>query len=41
MLRRWLRNPLLWSPVAAFAAQLILAGIVGAVTGGGDFPARR
>jgi hypothetical protein len=41
MLRRWLRTPLLWSPVAALAAQLILAGIVGAVTGGGDFPARR
>ena len=41
MLRHWLRNPLLWSPIAALAAQLILTGIVGAVTGGGDFPAYR
>jgi hypothetical protein len=41
MLRRILRNPLLWSPIAALAAQLTLAGIVAAVTGGGDFPARR
>jgi hypothetical protein len=41
MLGRWLRNPLLWSPVAALAAQFIVTGIVAAVTGGGDFPARR
>ncbi len=41
MTRRWLRNPLLWSPIAALVAQLILAGVVAAVTGGGDFPARR
>lgn len=38
MLRRWLRNPLFWFPVAALIAQLILAGVVVAVTGGGDFP---
>ncbi|MBA2634705.1 MAG: hypothetical protein H0U86_17205 [Chloroflexi bacterium] len=41
MLRRWLRNPLLWSPIAALVAQHVLAGVVAAVTGGGDFPARR
>ena len=41
MVPRWLRNPLLWSPFAALAAQLILAGVVAAVTGGGDFPIRR
>ena len=35
---RWLRNPLIWSPIAALMAQLLLAGIAGAVTGGGDFP---
>lgn len=37
MVRR-LRSPLLWSPVAALLAQLLLAGVVGACTGGGDFP---
>jgi hypothetical protein len=41
MLRRWLRNPLLWSPIAALVAQLILAGVVAAITGGGDFPQGR
>lgn len=41
MTRRWLWNPVLWSPIAALVAQLILAGVVAAVTGGGDFPARR
>jgi hypothetical protein len=41
MLRRWLRNPLLWSPIAAFVAQLILAGVVAATSGGGDFPKGR
>lgn len=41
MTHRWLRNPLLWSPIAAVVAQLILAGVVAAVTGGGDFPAHR
>ena len=41
MTRRWLRNPLLWSPIAAVVAQHILAGVVAAVTGGGDFPALR
>jgi hypothetical protein len=38
---RWLRTPLLWSPVAALLAQLLLAGVVGACTGGGDFPRLR
>jgi hypothetical protein len=38
---RWLRAPLLWSPLAALVAQLLLAGVVGAVTGGGDFPRLR
>ena len=41
MLRRWLRNPLLWSPIAALVAQLILAGVAAAITGGGDFPKGR
>jgi hypothetical protein len=41
MLRRWLRNPLLWSPIAALVAQLILAGVVAAISGGGDFPKGR
>jgi hypothetical protein len=38
---RPLLRPLLWSPVAALVAQLAMAGIAGAVTGGGDFPAIR
>jgi hypothetical protein len=41
MIHRLLRQPLLWSPILVAAAQLILAGAVGAVTGGGDFPMRR
>ena len=41
MPRRWLRNRLIWSPFAALIAQLLMAGIVGAVTGGGDFPVIR
>ena len=41
MIRRWLRQPLVWSPILASAAQLVLAAAVTAVTGGGDFPARR
>jgi hypothetical protein len=41
MLRRWFRNPLLWSPIAALIAQLVLAGVVAAITGGGDFPKSR
>ena len=35
---RRLRNPLIWSPLAAVAAQLVLAAAVSAATGGGDFP---
>jgi hypothetical protein len=38
MLVRRLRNPLIWSPVAAVIAQLLLAAAVAAATGGGDFP---
>jgi hypothetical protein len=38
MLPRRLRNPLIWSPIAALAAQLLLAGVAAAATGGGDFP---
>jgi uncharacterized membrane protein len=41
MIRRKFRHPLLWSPILAAAAQLILAGAVAAVTGGGDFPMPR
>jgi len=35
------RSPLIWSPLAAIAAQVLLAGLVAASTGGGDFPWRR
>lgn len=35
---RRLRNPLIWSPLAALAAQLAVAAITAAATGGGDFP---
>ena len=38
MLARHLRSPLLWSPFAALAAQLLLAAATAAATGGGDFP---
>ena len=38
MLPRRLRNPLIWSPIAALAAPLLLAAITAAATGGGDFP---
>jgi hypothetical protein len=38
MLVRRLRNPLIWSPLAALVAQLLLAATVSAATGGGDFP---
>jgi hypothetical protein len=40
MLPRWLRNPLLWSPIAAITAQLVLAAVAAAASGGGDFPMR-
>ncbi len=35
-----LRNPLIWSPIAAIAFQLLLAAVTAAATGGGDFPRR-
>jgi hypothetical protein len=38
MLVRRLRHPLMWSPVVAVVAQLLLAATVAAATGGGDFP---
>ncbi len=38
MLSRWIRHPLVSSPVIALLAQLLLAGAVAAATGGGDFP---
>ena len=38
MLPRRFRNPLIWSPIAAILAQLMLVAVVAAATGGGDFP---
>lgn len=38
MVTRRLRNPFIWSPIAALAAQLLLAAVTAAATGGGDFP---
>jgi hypothetical protein len=38
MLSRTLRNPLIWSPIAALLIQALLSGIAAASTGGGDFP---
>ena len=41
MIPRWLRHPLLASPILALAAQLALAVAAAACTGGADFPLRR
>jgi hypothetical protein len=41
MFRRWFPHPVLWSPLVAIAAQLVLATAVAAVTGGPDFPLLR
>jgi hypothetical protein len=41
MSRNWLRNPLIWSPITALALQILLASLVAASTGGGDFPVGR
>ena len=38
MLPHRLRRPLVWSPIVAVAAQLLLAAVTAASTGGGDFP---
>ena len=38
MLHRRLRNPLIWSSIAAILAQLLLSAAVAGATGGGDFP---
>jgi hypothetical protein len=35
---RRFRHPLIWSPIAAVLAQLLLAAVVAGATGGGDFP---
>ena len=40
MIRRWTHHPLLWSPLLAIIAQLMMAAGAAAVTGGGDFPRR-
>jgi hypothetical protein len=40
MFTRWYRNPLVWSPIVAILAQLILATVAAAASGGGDFPMR-
>jgi hypothetical protein len=41
VLPRWLRNPFVASPIAALAAQLFVATVAAAVTGGPDFPRLR
>lgn len=41
MFVRRFRNPLLWSPVLATAAHLLLAAAVAAASGGADFPGMR
>ena len=38
MLPPRVRNPLIWSPIAAILAQLLFAAVTAAATGGGDFP---
>jgi hypothetical protein len=40
MLPRRPRRQLIWAPIAAIAAQLLLAAVTAAATGGGDFPRR-
>ncbi len=41
MARRWLRHPMVWSPLASLVVQLLLTATAAAVTGGGDFPRGR
>lgn len=38
MLPSRLRRPLIWSPITAILAQLLLTAAAAAATGGGDFP---
>ena len=38
---RRFRNPLIWSPVLATLAQLVLTAVAAAASGGGDFPSWR
>jgi len=38
MLHHRLRHPLIWSPIGAILAQLLLSAAAAAATGGGDFP---
>jgi hypothetical protein len=40
MFARHLRRPLVWSPIAAVIAQLLLTAVAAAASGGGDFPLR-
>ena len=40
MFGRWYRNPLVWSPIVAILAQLVLVAVAAAASGGGDFPMR-
>lgn len=41
MLPPRLRHRLVWSPLLAIVAQLVMAAAAAAVTGGADFPLRR
>jgi len=38
MRHRRLRTSLIWSPIAAVIAQVLLTAVTAAATGGGDFP---
>ena len=40
MFARRLRNPLIWSPIAAALAQLLVTAVAAATSGGADFPRR-
>jgi hypothetical protein len=40
MFPRRFRNPLIWSPIAAMVAQLLVTAVAAAASGGGDFPMR-
>ena len=40
MSARRFRNPLIWSPIAAILAQLLVTAVAAAASGGADFPIR-